>query len=241
MKLNISYPPNGTQKTFEIEDETRVRPFYEKRISAEVPADTLGDEWKGYVLRISGGNDKQGFPMRQGVLTNKRVKLLMSKGHSGYRPRRKGERKKKSARGCIVDANLSVISCVVIAKGEQDIAGLTDTNRPRRLGPKRASNIRKLFNLTKQDDVRKFVIRRKVEKNGKTSSKAPKVQRLVTPQRVQRKRQELATKRANRERQQTMKAEYSTMLAKLQKERAAARAALHEKRRVSSRKSESTA
>jgi hypothetical protein len=25
----------------------------------EVPADSLGDEWAGYVLRITGGNDKQ--------------------------------------------------------------------------------------------------------------------------------------------------------------------------------------
>jgi hypothetical protein len=44
--------------------------FYEKRIGAEVDADHLGDEWKGYVFRIAGGNDKQGFPMKQGVLTN---------------------------------------------------------------------------------------------------------------------------------------------------------------------------
>lgn len=35
-----------------------------------VEADPLGDEWKGYMLRISGGNDKQGFPMKQGVLTH---------------------------------------------------------------------------------------------------------------------------------------------------------------------------
>lgn len=39
-------------------------------MGAEVEADSLGDEWKGYILRISGGNDKQGFPMKQGVLTN---------------------------------------------------------------------------------------------------------------------------------------------------------------------------
>lgn len=39
-------------------------------MGAEVEADSLGDEWKGYVLRISGGNDKQGFPMKQGVLTS---------------------------------------------------------------------------------------------------------------------------------------------------------------------------
>lgn len=38
-------------------------------MGAEVEADGLGDEWKGYVFRIAGGNDKQGFPMKQGILT----------------------------------------------------------------------------------------------------------------------------------------------------------------------------
>lgn len=55
---------------FEISDEHKLRIFYEKRMGAEVEADALGNEWKGYVVRISGGNDKQGFPMKQGVLTN---------------------------------------------------------------------------------------------------------------------------------------------------------------------------
>lgn len=68
--MNVSYPVTGAQKTFEIVDEHKLRLFYDKRMSAEVEADTLGDEWKGYVFRIAGGNDKQGFPMKQGVLTN---------------------------------------------------------------------------------------------------------------------------------------------------------------------------
>lgn len=84
----------------------------------EVEGDSLGDEWAGYVFRISGGNDKQGFPMKQGVLTHQRVRLLMSAGHSCYRPRRSGERKRKSVRGCIVDANLSVLALVVVKRGE---------------------------------------------------------------------------------------------------------------------------
>lgn len=71
------------------------------------------------MLKISGGNDKQGFPMKQGVLSNVRVRLLLSKGHSCYRPRRDGERKRKSVRGCIVDSNLSVLSLVVVKKGEK--------------------------------------------------------------------------------------------------------------------------
>lgn len=43
----------------------------------------------------------------------------MSKGHSCYRPRRTGERKRKSVRGCIVDANLSVLALVIVRKGSQ--------------------------------------------------------------------------------------------------------------------------
>ena len=90
-------------------------------MATEVAADALGEEWKGYVVRISGGNDKQGFPVKQGVLTHGRVHLLLSKGHSCYRPRRTGERKRKSVRGCIVDANLRVLNLVIMKKGEKDI------------------------------------------------------------------------------------------------------------------------
>lgn len=73
--------------------------------------------FQGYVLRIAGGNDKQGFPMKQGVLTNGRVRLLLSKGHSCFRPRRTGERRRKSVHGCIVDNNLSVLAMVIVKKG----------------------------------------------------------------------------------------------------------------------------
>merc|ERR1719495_351963 len=158
----------------------------------EVDADTLGDEFKGYVVRITGGNDKQGFPMKQGVLTNGRVRLLLNKGHSCYRPRRTGERKRKSVRGCIVDGNLAIVK-----KGDNEIPGLTDNTIPRRLGPKRASKIRKLFNLQKDDDVCQYVIKRPLPlKEGKKQKyKAPKVQRLVTPVMLQRKRHRLALKR----------------------------------------------
>lgn len=72
---------------------------------------------QGYLVRITGGNDKQGFPMKQGVLTNGRARLLLKKGQGCYRARRKGERKRKSVRGCIVDSNLSVLNLVVVKKG----------------------------------------------------------------------------------------------------------------------------
>ena len=50
-------------------------------MAQDVEVDSLGDEWKGYVLRIGGGNDKQGFPMKQGVLLPYRVRLPVSYTH----------------------------------------------------------------------------------------------------------------------------------------------------------------
>lgn len=175
---------------------------------------------QGYVVRISGGNDKQGFPMKQGVLTAGRVRLLLSKGHSCYRPRRTGERKRKSVRGCIVDSNLSVISLVVKKKGEQEIPGLTDTTLPRRLGPKRASKIRKLYNLSKEDDVRQYVVRRPLaQKEGKKPrSKAPKIQRLITPSMLQHKRHRVALKKRRTIKRKEEAADYARLLAQRAKE-----------------------
>uniref|UniRef100_A0A2K6PF94 40S ribosomal protein S6 n=1 Tax=Rhinopithecus roxellana TaxID=61622 RepID=A0A2K6PF94_RHIRO len=199
MKLNI-FPATGCQKLIEVDDERKLRTFYEKRMATEVAADALG-----HVVRISGGNDKQGFPMKQ--------------GHSCYRPRRTGERKRKSVCGCIVDANLSVLNLVIVKKGEKDIPGLTDTTVPRRLGPKRASRIRKLFNLSKEDDVRQYVVRKRLNKEGKKPrTKAPKIQRLVTPRVLQHKRRRIALKKQRTKKNKQEAAEYAKLLAKRMKE-----------------------
>lgn len=49
MKLNIAFPANGSQKLLEVEDDRKLRAFMEKKMGVEVSADSLGDEWKGYV------------------------------------------------------------------------------------------------------------------------------------------------------------------------------------------------
>ncbi|KRX63083.1 40S ribosomal protein S6 [Trichinella sp. T9] len=220
--LNVAYPVTACQKTFEIDDERKLRIFYDKRMGQEVDMSSIDDQWKGYIAKISGGNDKQGFPMKQGVLTNQRVRLLLRKGHSCYRPRRDGERRRKSVRGCIVDGNLSVLNLVIVKKGEGDVAGLTDKSIPRPLGPKRASKIRKLFNLSYEDDVRKYVVRRELPaKDGKKArSKAPKIQRLITPRVLQRRRHRLALKRRRAIKRREQALEYHKLLAQRQKEKA---------------------
>ena len=46
MKLNIAYPATGCQKLIEIEDDRKLRVFFDKKMAQEVPGDSLGDEWK---------------------------------------------------------------------------------------------------------------------------------------------------------------------------------------------------
>ncbi|RPB27980.1 ribosomal protein S6e [Terfezia boudieri ATCC MYA-4762] len=235
---NYRHPANGTQKLIEIDDERRLRVFIDKRMGQEVAGDTVGDEFKGYIFKITGGNDKQGFPMKQGVMHPTRVRLLLSKGHTCYRPRRTGERKRKSVRGCIVGMDLAVLSLVIVKQGEGEIPGLTDINHPNRLGPKRATKIRRFFSLSKEDDVRKFVVRREVQpKNGKKPyTKAPKIQRLVTPQRLQHKRHRIALKRRRAEAAKDAAAEYAKLLATRVAEEKSKREDIKKRRASSMRK-----
>merc|ERR1712054_719543 len=234
MKLNISCPETGAQKCIDIDDDKKLLPFFDKRMAQEVGGESLGDEFAGYRFRISGGNDKQGFPMLQGILTDERVRLLLSKGSKCYRQRRTGERKRKSVRGCIVNQDLSVLNLVVVKRGAADVPGLTDANKDLRLGPKRANKIRKLWGMDKDDDVRKGVVRRKITtKGGKEYTKAPKIQRLVTPQVLQRKRHLKSLKKVRALKNKEETAAYLALLAQRKREAKDARDALLARRRSS--------
>lgn len=88
------------------------------------------------------------------------------------------------------------------------------------MGPKRASKIRKLFNLSKEDDVRRYVVKRPlpVKEGKKLRQKAPKIQRLITPVTLQRKRHRLALKKKRCLKRKAQAADYAKLLAQRKKE-----------------------
>jgi len=155
----------------------------------------------------------------------------LEKGSKNYRPRRTGERKRKSVRGCIIGPDISVIALAIVKKGEKDIDGLTTIQRPNRLHVKRATKIRKLYNLTKEDDVKFYIskIGREIEKKKEGSDKKknrvkrPKIQRLITDVRLRRKKIQKAEAGARRERTKKLKEEYHTLVTKLRTKHAEAK------------------
>ncbi|MDO5852034.1 MAG: 30S ribosomal protein S6e [Methanobacteriaceae archaeon] len=87
----------------------------------------IGDEFnggilglKGYKLRISGGSDKNGFPMKSDIDGTKRMKSLVD-GGIGFKPTRSGLRRRKTMRGNTIADDISQINTVVIERGEQTL------------------------------------------------------------------------------------------------------------------------
>ena len=101
-------------KMVEVDDDKKLLPFFDRRMATENSGDSLGDEYKGAIFRIGGGNDKQGFTMKQGILTNNRVRFVVQES-------RRGSRKRKSVRGCIVGPDLATLNLVLLKKGDEEI------------------------------------------------------------------------------------------------------------------------
>lgn len=105
---------------------------YQKEISAEKANALLnlkiGDEFDGgiadvpgYRLSVSGGSDKDGFPMRKGVHGPARKRVLVAEG-PGYHPSEKGVRKRKSIRGEVISSDIVQINAKVAKEGAKPLA-----------------------------------------------------------------------------------------------------------------------
>ncbi len=81
-----------------------------KKIGDEV--DGIFISLPGYKMEITGGTDKDGFPMRKDLPGMGRKRLLLSKS-VGFRPKEKGLRKKKSVRGNTINQDVVQINMKV--------------------------------------------------------------------------------------------------------------------------------
>merc|ERR1712046_55443 len=191
MKFNLSDPLSGRQITFNITEESKMRMVYNQSISSEFDGGILQDNLKGYLLRISGGSDKQGFGMKKGLATHRRVRLLMTPGDSCFRGRRcrQGERRRKSVRGCLVSPDIASLNVIVVKHGNKPIPISSEYHLSRR--PKRSARLCKIFHLMNgRDDVVSYSKSMGSKRERGKQINNFKVSRLLTKLKLQRRKAE---------------------------------------------------
>ena len=121
-KLNISGgntgPGKGLSKLIEI-DEKKSRLFEGKKIGESINGGLIG--FPNYEFTIQGGSDSSGFPMRKDVHGPVKKRILVSKRGIGYKPKRKGEKRRKMVRGNEISFDMTLINLKVIKYGETEL------------------------------------------------------------------------------------------------------------------------
>ncbi|TFG24246.1 MAG: 30S ribosomal protein S6e [Promethearchaeota archaeon] len=120
-KLNISGgsegPGKGLSKLIEI-DEKRFR-FENLKIGDTIKGGLIG--FPNYEFQITGGSDSSGFPMRKNVHGPVKKKILVSKRGTGYKPLRKGQKKRKTVRGNEITYDMTLINLKIVKYGEAEL------------------------------------------------------------------------------------------------------------------------
>lgn len=120
-KLNISGGKEGIgkgqSKLVEI-DEKKFR-FEGMKIGDIIKGGVIG--FPNYEFKITGGSDSSGFPMRKDVHGPVKKRILVSKRGIGYKPKRKGEKRRKTVRGNEVTHDMTMINLKVIKYGEAEL------------------------------------------------------------------------------------------------------------------------
>src|SRR3972149_1131659 len=89
-----------------------------KKVGDEVDGLYVG--LPGYKLSITGGSDKDGFPMRRDLPGPRRRRVLLS-GGGGFHPPRNGMRKKKTVRGNTISPDTLQLNLKIIVRGPKTI------------------------------------------------------------------------------------------------------------------------
>lgn len=100
----------------------------DKKIGNELEGELISDLFDGYVFKITGGFDKDGFSMKNGVLTQGRRRIMLTKGSTNFHFRkglhRTGTSKRKLVRGCIVSPDIKVLNLKIVKNGSKAIPGI---------------------------------------------------------------------------------------------------------------------
>lgn len=130
IKLCLANPKQGKTENIVL-NPSQLTYFLGKKIGDEIDASFLGRA--GYSIKITGGTDRDGFPMRPDISGGRKVAILISNS-IGYHPKRKlsskkkkkrakrtmyGKRKRVMIRGNIITDAIAQINAILIEKSKE--------------------------------------------------------------------------------------------------------------------------
>lgn len=119
-KLVICDPENGKAIQYEL-DDTKTNALVGKKVGDVVEGDAIG--LPGYKLRITGGSDSSGFPIRPDVHGSGKKRILIH-GPPGFRSKRKGTPQRKTVRGRELSQDISQVNVRIEEKGSAPLEEL---------------------------------------------------------------------------------------------------------------------
>jgi small subunit ribosomal protein S6e len=120
--LIVSDPSTGKSQKVELED-ARMTPLVGKKIGEVV--DGAVANMAGYKLKITGGTDKDGIPMRPDIHGSAKSHVILS-GGVGFHPKSEGERRRKVIRGNTIGTESKFINLSVVGQPKAKAAEGTE-------------------------------------------------------------------------------------------------------------------
>jgi small subunit ribosomal protein S6e len=106
-KIVVSDPKTGKSEVLEAKDST-AQLFVGRKVGEVVDLSVVGQAYK---VKITGGSDKAGFPMRRDVLGSGKRYVLMTEG-VGFKHSVSGEKRRKLVRGGTVTEEIYQLNVV---------------------------------------------------------------------------------------------------------------------------------
>jgi small subunit ribosomal protein S6e len=111
-KIVLSDPQAGNSSVVELE-EARATPLIGRRVGEVMDGTALN--LAGYKIQITGGSDKDGFPMNPSVHGGVRRRVVLS-GGVGFTPKEHGMRKRKTVRGNVITDEIVQINLKIVER-----------------------------------------------------------------------------------------------------------------------------
>jgi small subunit ribosomal protein S6e len=111
-KIILSDPETGQSQIVELEGPRAV-PLVGRRLGETIDGAALG--LGGHKVKITGGSDKDGFPMRPDIHGGVKTRVVTAQG-VGFHPSSKGQRRRKTLRGSVITEEAVQINMKIVEK-----------------------------------------------------------------------------------------------------------------------------